>query len=114
VRSESRVQFPGDRGQLIRPSPRLGIRHLHLADDPIDRHVKQVVLAGEVRVDRRRAGFQLVSDAPHAQAVEPFCIDHRQQGVMIPIWKSFPLTSGPAAHREVETGHVRGKVVLEV
>ncbi|MBA2254097.1 MAG: zinc-binding dehydrogenase [Chloroflexi bacterium] len=34
--------------------------------------------------------------------------------LQIPIWKSFPLTSGPAAHREVETGHVRGKVVLEV
>lgn len=30
------------------------------------------------------------------------------------IWKSFPLADAAAAHREVETGHVRGKVVLTV
>lgn len=28
------------------------------------------------------------------------------------IWRSFPLASAAEAHREVETGHVRGKVVL--
>lgn len=32
----------------------------------------------------------------------------------IPIWRSFPLQDASLAHRTVETGHVRGKVVLTV
>lgn len=37
------------------------------------------------------------------------------QGKLHPyIWKSFPLYQAADAHREVETGHVRGKVVLTV
>ncbi|MEO3930650.1 NADP-dependent oxidoreductase [Micromonosporaceae bacterium B7E4] len=30
----------------------------------------------------------------------------------LPIWKAFPLKDAADAHREVETGHVRGKVTL--
>ena len=32
--------------------------------------------------------------------------------LIVPIWRAFPLADAAAAHREVETGHVRGKVVL--
>jgi enoyl reductase len=34
--------------------------------------------------------------------------------LVIPVWKTFPLGQAPDAHREVETGHVRGKVALTV
>jgi enoyl reductase len=32
----------------------------------------------------------------------------------LPIWRTFPLADAESAHRTVETGHVRGKVVLTV
>jgi enoyl reductase len=32
----------------------------------------------------------------------------------LPVWRTFPLVDAADAHREVETGHVRGKVVLTV
>ena len=32
--------------------------------------------------------------------------------LVVPVWKAFPLAEAASAHREVETGHVRGKVVL--
>ncbi len=31
-----------------------------------------------------------------------------------PVWKTFPLGQAADAHREVEAGHVRGKVALTV
>jgi enoyl reductase len=34
--------------------------------------------------------------------------------LVLPVWRTFPLADAAAAHREVETGHVRGKVVLTV
>lgn len=34
--------------------------------------------------------------------------------LQLPIWQTFPLADAAEAHREVETGHVRGKVVLIV
>lgn len=37
-----------------------------------------------------------------------------QDKLKIHIWKSFPMHEAAAAHREVETGHVRGKVVLTI
>lgn len=30
----------------------------------------------------------------------------------VPVWRSFPLAEAAAAQRAVDTGHVRGKVVL--
>ena len=33
-------------------------------------------------------------------------------GLRVPIWRTFPLRDAAMAHAEVETGHVRGKVVL--
>lgn len=42
-------------------------------------------------------------------------LDLYDRGLLrISIWKEFDLRDAPAAHREVETGHVRGKVVLTV
>jgi NADPH:quinone reductase-like Zn-dependent oxidoreductase len=38
-----------------------------------------------------------------------------EQGLLrIEVMQSFPLTDAAAAHRLVESGHVRGKVVLTV
>ncbi|PYI54253.1 NADP-dependent oxidoreductase [Paenibacillus flagellatus] len=37
---------------------------------------------------------------------------YEQGKLRIHIWKSFPMSEAAEAHREVETGHVRGKVVL--
>ncbi|CAG7606988.1 2-haloacrylate reductase [Paenibacillus solanacearum] len=42
-------------------------------------------------------------------------LDLYEQGKLgVSIWKSFPLERASDAHKEVETGHVRGKVVLTV
>jgi enoyl reductase len=32
----------------------------------------------------------------------------------LPVWRAFPLVEAAQAHREVEAGHVRGKVILTV
>lgn len=37
---------------------------------------------------------------------------YRAGALKVMIWKAFPMIDAPLAHREVETGHVRGKVVL--
>lgn len=37
---------------------------------------------------------------------------YRAGQLQVRIWKAFPMTDAAHAHREVETGHVRGKVVL--
>jgi NADPH:quinone reductase-like Zn-dependent oxidoreductase len=37
---------------------------------------------------------------------------YRAGQLKVMIWKSFPMADAARAHREVETGHVRGKVVL--
>lgn len=37
---------------------------------------------------------------------------YRAGQLRVRIWKTFPMAHAAQAHREVETGHVRGKVVL--
>lgn len=39
---------------------------------------------------------------------------HSEGVLRVPIWRTFPLADAAAAHREVETRHTRGKVVLLV
>jgi enoyl reductase len=39
---------------------------------------------------------------------------YRKGQLTIPVTGTFPLAEAAAAHHEVETGHVRGKVALTV
>ena len=40
-------------------------------------------------------------------------IRYWEEGTLkLSIWKSYPLEEAAEAHREVATGHVRGKIVL--
>lgn len=39
---------------------------------------------------------------------------YQEKKLIIPVWMTFPLADAAAAHREVQTGHVRGKVALTV
>ncbi len=40
-------------------------------------------------------------------------VERYQNGTLIvPIWKQFTLADAALAHREIETGHVRGKIAL--
>ncbi|SDM37833.1 NADP-dependent oxidoreductase [Nonomuraea jiangxiensis] len=37
---------------------------------------------------------------------------YEKGSLIVPIWRQYPLDEAPAAHREIETGHVRGKIAL--
>ncbi|MFI6604489.1 NADP-dependent oxidoreductase [Nonomuraea sp. NPDC050536] len=71
-----------------------------------DRAVTLVDWQAEQRLGVRRVGTDR-SAARLAGLVSLY-----EKGLVVPIWKRFTLDEAPSAHREIETGHVRGKIVL--
>ena len=63
--------------------------------------------AGAARLDIRSLGTQR-SAARLTELVRLY----QTKALAAPIWTSFPLHNAAEAHRQVENGHVRGKVVL--
>ena len=55
-------------------------RNLDLADHPVDHELEQILLARDVRVERCRAGAELLGDAPHRHRVEPLAVDDLERG----------------------------------
>jgi enoyl reductase len=59
-----------------------------------------------------RLGVRMVSAAPTAEMLAELVDLCRQGRVQVTVHRTFPLERAADAHREVEAGHVRGKVVL--
>ena len=56
--------------QILRPVVRWRLG-LEAAQDPIQERVDEVVLGGEVVVQRHRRGAEVTGDGPHGEGVEP-------------------------------------------
>ncbi|QMU68780.1 NADP-dependent oxidoreductase [Streptacidiphilus sp. P02-A3a] len=59
-----------------------------------------------------RYGVQRVRYDRSAATLAELARLHGTGGLVLPIARTFPLDAVAAAHREIETGHVRGKLVL--
>ena len=68
----SRRQDPIASGGL--PVGAATIGQVDLADDDIDHAIQQVVLVGDVVVERHRLDRQLLAEATHAQRVDPLSV----------------------------------------
>jgi hypothetical protein len=58
---------------------------LTCSGDAVDQQLEQLVLAGDVRVQRRRPGAELVRQPPHVEPAEPVGVDDRESGVRDPL-----------------------------
>jgi NADPH:quinone reductase-like Zn-dependent oxidoreductase len=64
------------------------------------------------RINSQRLGIRVIG-TDRTQSRLTKLLDLYQAGkLVVHIHRTFPLSDAPLAHREVETGHVRGKVVL--
>ncbi len=61
-----------------------------------------------------RLGLRSVGTERSAARLSELIRLYETRALAVSIWKSVPLHDAAEAHREVETGHVRGKVVLTV
>lgn len=61
-----------------------------------------------------RLGVRRVGTRRSADKLEGLTRLYADGLLTVPVFKAFPLAQAADAHREVETGHVRGKVVLSV
>lgn len=61
-----------------------------------------------------RLGVRRVGTERSAEKLAALAKAYAEGRLRVSIWKAFPLAQVADAHREVETGHVRGKVVLTV
>lgn len=59
-----------------------------------------------------RLGIRMVSAQPTAEMLDELVDLYRQGRLRVNVHRTFPLERAADAHREVESGHVRGKVVL--
>jgi len=60
----------------------------------------------------QRFGIQLIGTQRSADRLNELVDLYRQGKLVVTVQRAFPLEAVADAHREVETGHVRGKVVL--
>lgn len=61
-----------------------------------------------------RLGIRRVGTQRSAEKLADLVRWYSEGRLRISVWKTFPLERAADAHREVETGHVRGKVALTV
>jgi enoyl reductase len=61
-----------------------------------------------------RLGVRRIGTDRSVQRMNDLTRLYQEDKLTIPVWTTFPLADAAAAHREVETGHVRGKVALTV
>lgn len=61
-----------------------------------------------------RLGIQRIGTDRSVRRLKELTDLYQEKKLIIPVWMTFPLADAAAAHREVQTGHVRGKVALTV
>ncbi|MEU9834106.1 NADP-dependent oxidoreductase [Streptosporangium sp. NPDC048047] len=72
-----------------------------------DRAITLVDWQAEQRIGVRRVG----TDRSAARLAG--LVSRYEKGeLVVPVWRRFTLDEAPLAHREIETGHVRGKIAL--
>lgn len=62
----------------------------------------------------QRLGVRRVGTDRSAARLAALIAAYEAGSLIVPLWKQFPLAEAAAAHHEIETGHVRGKVALVV
>ncbi|MFC4589336.1 NADP-dependent oxidoreductase [Sphaerisporangium corydalis] len=60
----------------------------------------------------QRLGVRRVGTDRSAARLAGLVARYKKGDLTVPIWKRFGLEEAPLAHREIETGHARGKIVL--
>jgi hypothetical protein len=79
VLGEDPADAPQPLLDLLLPALRVGLApERNLADDLLDDHLEQLLLARHVRVERRRPGAQRVGDGAHGHRVKPLAVDDVQ------------------------------------
>jgi enoyl reductase len=59
-----------------------------------------------------RLGVRRIGTDRSAARLASLAARYATGALIVPIWKQFALVDAAAAHREIETGHVRGKIAL--
>lgn len=62
----------------------------------------------------QRLGVRRVGTQRSAQRLVRLITLYEAGALTVPVWKQFSLADAPLAHREIETGHVRGKIALVI
>jgi len=60
----------------------------------------------------QRLGVRRVGTERSAARLASLVAHYETGRLVVPVWKQFALADAPLAHREIETGHVRGKIAL--
>ncbi|GII79358.1 oxidoreductase [Sphaerisporangium rufum] len=60
----------------------------------------------------RRVGVRRVGTGRSAARLARLLAHYEKGTLQVPVTATFPLDQAPAAHRAIETGHTRGKIVL--
>ncbi|MFS1301428.1 NADP-dependent oxidoreductase [Streptosporangium longisporum] len=60
----------------------------------------------------QRCGVRRVGTDRSAARLADLVVRYEKGDLTVPIWKRFGLEEASLAHREIETGHARGKIVL--
>jgi enoyl reductase len=61
---------------------------------------------------QQRLGVRRVGTDRSASRLASLAARYESGALIVPIWKQFALADAALAHREIETGHVRGKIAL--
>jgi hypothetical protein len=80
VGDERPVEVKQYLAQLLAPAIWVGLRQRHLTDELVEHQLQQLVAAGDVRVQRRRAGSQLFGHAAHRQAGHACLVERLDRG----------------------------------
>ena len=85
VGEQGRVHLPYELLDLLLPALGVRLGEVHLAGEALDQQRQQLVLAGDVGVERGGPGAQSLGDAAHADGVEPARVEDPQRGVDDPV-----------------------------
>jgi hypothetical protein len=91
----------GDLAEVGAPVQRRRVGHLDLADDRVADQVDQLVLVGDVPVERHRADAQSLGDAAHRDRLGAFVVGDLDRGAhdLVAAERAHTISSRRAARR---------------